>query len=244
MELREFRAELPSTQTEAIRRAREGAPEGTRVVAGRQSAGRGRSDHAWSSPEGNLYLSVILRAPDENRALLPLAVGARLRRALDRRYHVPTVLKWPNDLLVLGGATPRKLAGILVDVLPSPSLGAAAVVGIGLNVGAPLEAYPPEVRGRIVGLSELSSPLPTLIEVEEEVASAAESALAAVATLEGTLAILVECRSALHGVGRPATVDRAMRGIIRTLGDEGELWLDTPSGAVAIRSGDVVVEEA
>ncbi|MCI4373187.1 MAG: biotin--[acetyl-CoA-carboxylase] ligase, partial [Thermoplasmata archaeon] len=155
MELREFRAELPSTQTEAARRAREGAPEGTRIVARRQSAGRGRGSHGWSSPEGNLYLSVVFRAPIKNRALLPLAVGARLRAALEARFGVRSVLKWPNDLLVLGNGAPRKLAGILLDAVPSPNLGIAVVVGIGINVAARSVAYAPEVRLRVVSLSEL-----------------------------------------------------------------------------------------
>lgn len=243
MELREFRAELPSTQTEAVRRAREGAPEGTRVVARRQTAGRGRGDHRWVSPEGNLYVSLVLRAPNEHRTLLPLAVGSRLRAALARRYLVQSVLKWPNDLLVLGDRPPRKLAGILVDAVGSPTLGVAAVVGIGVNVNAPPESYPEAVRARVVSLSELTPSPPVLEEVEEVAAEAAASALTAVATMAGVSEILSECRSALHGVGRRATVDATLTGIIRALGEEGELWLDTPSGAVAIRSGDLAVEE-
>jgi len=54
---------------------------------------------------------------------------------------------------------------------------------------------------------------------------------------------LAECRAALYAVGRRATVDSALSGVIRTLGEEGELWLDTPTGPVAVRSGDLVVEE-
>lgn len=244
MELREFRAELPSTQTEAVRHAREGAAAGARVVARRQSAGRGRGDHGWASPEGNLYLSMIFRAPIENRTLLPLAVGARLRSALERRFQVRSVLKWPNDLLVLGNGPPRKLAGILVDAVPSPTLGVAAVVGMGVNVRAASESYPREVRARVVSLGELMPSPPDLMDVEEVAAAAAASAVASVATPSGAAEILGECRSALHGVGLHATVDATLTGVIRTLGEEGELWLDTPSGAVAIRSGDLVVEEA
>jgi len=244
MELREFHGELPSTQTEAVRRAREGAREGTRVVAARQTAGRGRGDHAWASPEGNLYLSTILRPPKENHTLLPLAVGARLRSALAGRFAVRSVLKWPNDLLVPGTEPPRKLAGILVDVVPSPSLGVAAVVGIGINVRARPTSYPAEVRARVVSLSELMPSPPDLEEVETLAARAAEAAAASLDSPAGASETLAECRSALYAVGRRVTVDSTLNGVIRTVGEEGELWLDTPSGAVAIRSGDVVVEEA
>jgi BirA family transcriptional regulator, biotin operon repressor / biotin---[acetyl-CoA-carboxylase] ligase len=244
VELREFRAELPSTQTEAVRRAREGAFEGTRVVAGRQTAGRGRNDHRWASPDGNLYVSIVCQAPPERRGILPLAVGACLRSDIESRFRVPTVLKWPNDLLVAGPGGARKLAGILVEVVPSPRLGAAAVVGIGINVSAPLSAYPDELRGKVASLSEFMPSAPPLRDLEQLATGAVERAVRALQTPEGAREIVAECRAALHGVGRTATVDARLTGTIRTVGDEGELWLDTPSGAVAIRSGDVVVEEA
>ncbi|MCI4342687.1 MAG: biotin--[acetyl-CoA-carboxylase] ligase [Thermoplasmata archaeon] len=244
MELREFRAELPSTQTEATRRAREGAPVGTRVVAARQTAGQGRGSHIWASPVGNVYLSLVLPCPPTHRSILSLAVGVRLRTALFERYGVPTSLKWPNDLLVAGPNGTRKLAGILVDVVPSPTLGTAAVVGVGVNVRAPLESYPPELRGRVAGLDEWADTAPDLGEVEELVVSAIHSAVDALATAGGAADVLEECRSSLHGVGRRATIDAAITGVIRGVGEEGELLLDTPSGAIVIRAGNLVLEES
>jgi BirA family transcriptional regulator, biotin operon repressor / biotin---[acetyl-CoA-carboxylase] ligase len=244
VELREFRAELPSTQSEAIRRVREGAPDGTRVVAARQTAGLGRGGHAWVSPEGNLYLSLVVRAPAEHRSMLPLAVGARLRAALADRYGARSRLKWPNDLLVLGHGAPRKLSGILVDTLVSPALGVAAVIGIGVNVSAPPASYPSGLRGRVISLAELTTVPPALDDVERTAVRASVSAVAALGSAAGAAGILAECRAALHGVGRRASVGASLTGTIRTIGEEGELWLDTPSGAVAIRSGDLVVEEA
>src|SRR5712692_810856 len=56
-----------STNDEAKPLARAGAPEGTLVWAGEQTAGRGRRGHTWASPPGNLYLSLILR-PDGTAA--------------------------------------------------------------------------------------------------------------------------------------------------------------------------------
>jgi len=242
--LREFRTELPSTQTEALRRARAGAPSGTTVVARRQTAGRGRLDHAWASPEGGLYLSMILRAPTQNRALLPLAVGARIARALADRYGIHPVVKWPNDLLVVDGRRARKLAGILTDEVDSTTLGRAAVVGVGLNVSTPIGAFPTELAGRVVTLQELVREPPSLDALEEVVVAAIESAADGLDSPGLVPAILEECRAALHGVGRRATVDGTLTGVIRALGDEGELWLATREGPVAVRAGDLVVEEA
>jgi BirA family biotin operon repressor/biotin-[acetyl-CoA-carboxylase] ligase len=240
--LRVFRTELPSTQAEAVRRARDGAPEGTRVVANRQTAGRGRGEHVWASPEGNLYLSVLLRFPTTHRPILSLAVGVRLRAALAERYGVATLLKWPNDLLLAEAAPARKLAGILIDVVPSPTLGRVAVVGVGVNVAADPDAYPDDLRDRVVGLSELVPETPDLGVVEGLAVSAVRDAVDELATPSGTAALLEDCRAALYGLGRSATVDAELTGVIRGVGDEGELWLDTPTGAVAVRAGSLVLE--
>lgn len=53
---------IDSTNAEAIRRAREGEPEGAVFVADQQVEGRGREGRAWESPPGkNLYVSFLLR---------------------------------------------------------------------------------------------------------------------------------------------------------------------------------------
>jgi len=54
-------AVLPSTMDAARAAAHDGAPDGTVVVAGQQTQGRGRQGRDWFSPEGNLYASILLR---------------------------------------------------------------------------------------------------------------------------------------------------------------------------------------
>ncbi|MFZ0891153.1 MAG: biotin--[acetyl-CoA-carboxylase] ligase [Thermoplasmata archaeon] len=243
--LRHYSARTPSTQAVADRLARAGAPAGTRVVAGRQTRGRGRLDHAWSSPIGGLYMSIVLKAPAEPSGLIPLGIGVQLGRTLVDRWGIATVLKWPNDLLVpYPSGPPRKLAGILVDLVPSPSLGAALVVGMGINVAAPARAFPLPLRDKLVSLGDFVAPPPPLDEVE---VLAALSAIGAVEELDragGIERTLEACRAALYGVGKLAVIDGTMRGTIRALGEEGELWVDTDRGEVAIRAGEVVVEES
>ncbi len=126
---------LDSTNDEARRRAEAGAAAGTVVWAGRQLAGRGRRGRSWSSPEGNLYCSLVLRpaCPPALAAQLSLvtavAVGAAVVGCLPPER--VTRLKWPNDILIDG----CKVAGILLET------GADAegrvtwlVVGVGINV--------------------------------------------------------------------------------------------------------------
>jgi BirA family transcriptional regulator, biotin operon repressor / biotin---[acetyl-CoA-carboxylase] ligase len=242
--LREWHLELPSTQDRAIALAREGAPAGTRVVAARQTRGRGRLDRTWASPEGGLYLSLLLPSVNAPESLLPLALGAHLATELERSYGVPLSLKWPNDLLsVAGDGPPRKVAGILIDRVVGPDGRAVPVAGIGVNVRPFVPPLPPELAGRVVALGELVTPGPTLEEVEERVVRASDSAIRSLEDEGGRRATRALCRDRLYGVGRPARIDGVLTGTIEALGADGELLLNTGTHRVAIRAGDLRVEE-
>jgi BirA family biotin operon repressor/biotin-[acetyl-CoA-carboxylase] ligase len=243
MALREEYTELPSTQDRAIELARSGAPEGTRVVARLQTAGRGRLDHAWASPEGGLYLSMLLRDPGPPRPLLPLAVGAHLLDHLSGAYRLPLRLKWPNDLLVIhGAAPPRKIAGILVDRIASPA-GPVAVVGIGVNVRSPPEELPDDLSPRVASLAEFVHPPPSLVRLEEEVAGVVDRSSRLLRAPEGPDSVRRRCEELLYGRGRRVTVDGRMVGRIQGVGTDGELWVQADGRRVAIRDGNVTVEE-
>ncbi|OFX11138.1 MAG: biotin--[acetyl-CoA-carboxylase] ligase [Alphaproteobacteria bacterium RIFOXYD12_FULL_60_8] len=122
---------LPSTNDEAIRLARSGAPEGLTVWAQAQTAGRGSRGRSWDSPEGNLFASVVLRPEEPLRQAGQIALLAAVALAEGVESLCPDLAvrcKWPNDLL-LGG---RKLGGLLVEGGGEgvPWL----VLGFGLNV--------------------------------------------------------------------------------------------------------------
>ena len=134
-------AECASTNSELMQRAESGAPSGTVVVAERQTAGRGRMGRAWiAEPGASLTFSLLWRfAAGTSPGGLSLAVGVALAEALEGAGVAGVALKWPNDLLRAG----RKLAGVLVELVPGvPS---AAVIGIGLNLHLP-QALPVELR--------------------------------------------------------------------------------------------------
>src|SRR6185295_8493103 len=94
---------LPSTNLEAARRAVEGAPEGLCVVAGEQTAGRGRQLRHWVSPkDAGLYFSIIFRPRFEQSVwpLLTLMAAIAVHDVLLELYQLETDIKWPNDILV------------------------------------------------------------------------------------------------------------------------------------------------
>lgn len=140
----EWHATLGSTNDECLALAARGAPEGSVVVADRQTAGRGRQGRPWVSPPGmGLYASLLLRPPREacELTLLPLLAGVAAAEALRAVAGCEAVLKWPNDVLVGG----KKVAGILAEAEFSAADGAAdavVVLGLGVNVTTPASALP------------------------------------------------------------------------------------------------------
>lgn len=240
MSLRQFYEEIPSTQAEALRLVRAGAPPGTCVVAAQQSAGTGRGDHSWASPSGGLYLSVIVALPAAPSGLLSLALGERLRQHFEEAYGVRSVLKWPNDLLVPAEAGAlRKLGGVLVD-RPDDR---RAVVGVGINVSMDRRDFPPELRERVAILRELTSYPPEVAQVESEVLEVIQSTVELLESEPGRRALVAACRRSLYGRGRRARVDGRRVGVIRDLGEEGELWVEGERGPEAVWAGDLTLEE-
>lgn len=130
---------VDSTNEEAKRLARAGAEDGTLVWAREQTSGRGRDGRAWSSPRGNLYLSLVLRpeCPARRAAELGFVAALGLGDGLASLIPpmVPLNYKWPNDVLV----GERKAAGILIEtesgVRPAPDAPLEwMVLGLGVNV--------------------------------------------------------------------------------------------------------------
>jgi len=155
-----------STNDDALAWAAQGAPEGAWIVAGSQSAGRGRRGRVWASPPGaGLYVSVVFRprpaAPggalveDRGMSLITVMAGVAAVEAIADATGVRPTLKWPNDLVVESpGAPARKLAGILAEGAMIGSRLSAVVVGLGVNLRP--SAYPPEVAARAIALETLA----------------------------------------------------------------------------------------
>jgi BirA family biotin operon repressor/biotin-[acetyl-CoA-carboxylase] ligase len=147
-------ARLPDHQVEVVEsagstnaliaeRAQAGGPEGLVILAEHQTAGRGRLDRSWETPaRSGLTFSVLLRptVPAASWPWLPLLTGHAVSTAL-RAAGFDATVKWPNDVLLRSDGGERKVAGILVERVETPS-GAAAVVGIGVNVGMTAEELP------------------------------------------------------------------------------------------------------
>ncbi len=223
---------ISSTQDEAARLARTGAPEGTLVVAGRQTRGRGRVGRTWFSPPGaGLYASVVFRPPVSPAQWPALSVlaGVAVVEELQRQGIVAARLKWPNDALIGG----RKVAGILAEAFPDVGF---AVLGLGLNAsfkGVDLSPDLAEVA------TDLESNLPPGTDLEEA------AARVLLAVLVAYRKALPDLRVAPDRAGRllwttGEVVVGGVRGRVAGLTPSGELWLVEENGhAIAISVGEV-----
>jgi BirA family transcriptional regulator, biotin operon repressor / biotin---[acetyl-CoA-carboxylase] ligase len=136
--------EIGSTQDVTRELARAGEPDGTLVVAERQTAGRGRLGRSYISPPGAIWSTLLLRGPLAPRVapFVSLAAGVAVARAIDAVTGLRTTLKWPNDVQVNG----RKVAGILIEAMTEEQAIHELLLGTGINVNFAPSEFPAEVR--------------------------------------------------------------------------------------------------
>ena len=131
-----------STNTLMKELARDEEPEGSVIIAARQSRGRGRMGRSFVSPEGGLYLSMLLTprcTPQESLSLTPCTAVA-VHRAIDKLCHIQADIKWPNDLLIEG----KKVCGILCESIFYQGQ-QKLILGVGLNVNTAQVAFDGEL---------------------------------------------------------------------------------------------------
>jgi len=226
---RRHHARTDSTNERARELALLGAPSGTVVTAGEQTAGRGRRGRRWSAPpDGALLCSFILRPLEAHHALLPLAVPLAVCEAAEALAAVACKVKWPNDVW-LGE---RKLAGVLIEARPP----GWAVLGIGMNLAVPEDAFPADLRWPAASLGHG-------VGTEQALAALRESLGGWVAAEPSAVASAFASRDALRGRsvswegGGGATGSGT--GTAAGIDERGNLVVETDAGLVSLGSGEV-----
>ena len=235
--------EIDSTNAEGFRRAATLAGPAW-IIAGMQTAGRGRRARPWTSPQGNFHGTLGLKPtePAETVGLRSFAGALALRDALVALTGLRDsfTLKWPNDVLCNGG----KLAGILLE--PHGLNGPAPVlcIGIGVNLIAPPDVS--QVEGGAV------PPVSLLQETGLRITPAAflDSLAPAYAAWEATFSTqgFAPLRAAwlAHAARRGETIrartgNDTREGAFQTIDSAGNLILRMPPGPVAIPAAEVFV---
>jgi BirA family biotin operon repressor/biotin-[acetyl-CoA-carboxylase] ligase len=229
--------EVESTQDVAKRLALAGEPEGTAVMALKQTSGRGRSGHTWVSPEGkNLAISLILRpaVPPADAALLGLLASIAVAETVEALGARPAELKWPNDVLVRD----KKIAGILPEASISATKVDFVIIGVGLNVNTEERDFPNEFRGQATSVF-LQTGKRADLEDAAQILLQKSAALYARIGVEGCGFIAGLWRSRWAHAGARIIVQGTM-GVAAGIAPDGALMLETPDGGLTrITSGEV-----
>ena len=137
---------LDSTNLKARQLSDDGASHGTVVIALQQTAGRGRLGRDFFSPREGLYLSIIIKPSFalDRAAAVTTAAAVAVAEAVEKVCGKQAGIKWVNDIFLNG----KKVCGILTEAVSDVETGMidSLVLGIGINVTTPPEAFPPEVR--------------------------------------------------------------------------------------------------
>ncbi|MDQ0160709.1 biotin--[acetyl-CoA-carboxylase] ligase [Alkalibacillus salilacus] len=144
---------VTSTQYHAHDLAREGCDHGTVVIAGEQTAGKGRLKRYWDSPAGlGLWFSVVLRPTEltpKAATQLTLVAAVAYAKAL-KKWSIPVKIKWPNDLYI----GDQKLAGILTEMQAEQDEIDYIVLGTGINVNHTTDDFHPSVQHTATSLKQ------------------------------------------------------------------------------------------
>lgn len=241
--------EVLSTNDVMLHYEKSGETDGSVVIAGLQTVGRGRFKRTWFMKEGDIAMSILLRSPHvpRNWALISLLPAVAVAEGL-LSLGIPVKLKWPNDIIVpkLQGAATlsycgdfRKVGGILVDNVFQENTLAATVIGIGLNIvqhdeiresvphSATLAGYKPGITRAAC----LSAILPHFDRIIANVGqyNFAGRLLASYSVFCETLGkdvVVSQADGAVHG--------RAVR-----LDEDGALVVRHENGEMVVRAGDV-----
>ena len=222
--------------------AREGAEDGTVVVADSQGTGRGRMERAFFSPPGKgIWVSILLRPTflpqDAPRCTLMAAVAvARAMEAFGLRAEI----KWPNDILHDG----RKLVGILTEMSAEMDRVNYVVIGIGINVNIAPEDFPAELRAIATSLMQMKgAPLPRVAFLQELLRALDD--LYASVQREGFAPVLAAWREYAVTLGQEVRVigpaGEEFEGVAADIDAEGALLVDTAEGRRRVLAGDVSI---
>ncbi|SIR81351.1 biotin--[acetyl-CoA-carboxylase] ligase [Williamsia sterculiae] len=230
-----------STNADLAAAVADGDIRDTVLLAETQTAGRGRHDRMWSSPpRAQLAMSVAVDTAGGPARIgwLPLLTGVAVARALSHTTGVGASLKWPNDVLVDADGEPRKVAGILAELVHDGT-GPVAVVGIGVNTGLTADELPVPtatslqlVTGAAIDRDAVATAV--LTELADQLSRWPHEVEAVAADYRAL------CSTVGHRVRVELPGDRELLGIATDVDAEGRMVVRGDDGADhAVAAGDV-----
>lgn len=222
--------------------ARQGAENGTVVVADTQGTGRGRMERAFFSPPGKgIWVSILLH-PDflpQEAPKCTLMAAVAVAQAMEK-FGLRAAIKWPNDILHDG----RKLVGILTEMSAEMDRVNYIVIGIGINVNIAEEDFPEELRPIATSLMQMKGEPLSRVAFLQELLRALDVLYADVQRA-GFAPVLAAWKKYAVTLGQQVRVlgpgGETFEGTAADIDTEGALLIDTEEGQRRVLAGDVSI---
>lgn len=230
---------LASTMEVAKQEARQGAAEGTIVIAEEQTVGRGRIKRGWLSPKGSVALSIILYPSLLYLPSLIMLASLAVVYCIEAVTGLKSQIKWPNDVLINN----KKVCGILIESDMRGKVVDYAIIGIGLNVNLKLSDFP-EILPIATSLSdELGKEVSRLDVIRQLLVTIEKLYL----TLQTGGPVFEQWRDRLVTLGKRVHVKSGKtvyEGIAESVARDGSLLLRLSDGSTTkIIAGDVTLRD-
>lgn len=232
---------VDSTNEEASRQAGQGAAHGTLIIAGEQTAGRGRMGRSFSSPsQEGIWMSLLIKddiAP-MNASMLTLVMGLAVARAIEGCCDLTPMIKWPNDLILSG----KKVCGILTEMRMQGDRISHLVIGIGINVHNAV--FPSSIESVATSVFLESGKQVDRNVLIAEVLQAFEQYYAVFMEHQDLSGLMNTYNKYLINRGRQVRVlapEKSYEGVALGINAIGELLVETENDVHPVASGEVSV---
>ena len=233
-----------STQNQALKLAKESESDGTVVIAGKQTGGKGRDGRKWISPPGGIWISVIIKPKlDISKiTLFPIASSLALAFSIEKIFEINPELKWPNDITLKG----KKLAGMIVDASIESNRIESLVLGVGINFDVDSKEIEKLLKetANFYGVASLSKNTKTIKPVQ-----LAQSFLLELEKIYDLLdkgkikKIISEWTKRSSTIGKKIevnTINGRKTGTAIKIDEEGGLWISSRDKNERIIAGDII----
>ena len=220
---------LDSTNTFLKLKACQGESPVALAVADSQTGGKGRRGRSFFSPQGGVYLSILVDSPGVSPGQLTTLAAVCSMRALKAVFGVDVQIKWVNDLFLNG----RKLGGILCEGIIMDGQIGKTVIGIGINTSA--IAFPEELSNIAISLGRESEPFSR----ENLIAALVNEILDSLPGIPNHIAEYKKNCLTLHQTVRFTLDNSYYTGVAQDIDSEGALLVQTDSGLLRVVAWDV-----
>jgi BirA family transcriptional regulator, biotin operon repressor / biotin---[acetyl-CoA-carboxylase] ligase len=109
-----------------------GLLHGLVIIAEEQTGGIGRLGRSWVSPEGGVWITIVLkpRIPIDRVFMVTMAGSVAVARAIRKEFDLGALIKWPNDIYI----GDKKVAGLLLELFAEADDIHYCLLGIGVDV--------------------------------------------------------------------------------------------------------------